>query len=412
MTTSVELRLSRRNSGGRKNKERIILYRIRVGQKQINIETPYSVYPEEWDPRQHAVSEPADGSRSELIGYLNERLRLDITIIRRIIERHKTSALSAEDIQREIVSDMNERKLISFAERICRNLSARGHIRTAETYRASVSSFMHFYRYEREYLPENLSSCPMIDDITPDLIDSYQNYLDMKGLTRNTISFYMRTLRAIYNRAADLDIIDQRRPFRNAFTGICRTAKRALPTDIIRRIKKLDLSGNRELEFARDLFILSFCLRGMSFIDMAFLRKTDLRHGQLTYSRRKTGQTLTIAWTSEMREFTRKYVSRHHHYLLPIIPPGCISERSAYKNAGYRINRALHRIGRILGINTPLTLYVARHSWASAAKSKGIPLGVISEGMGHDSEKTTRIYLSTLDNSAIDRANRLILRSI
>lgn len=411
MMTSVEL-MTRRNSEKSKSKERKIFFRIKLGQKQIVIESPYCLLSDEWDRQHSVVGTPSDESRAKFIGYINERLRLDIAIIRGIIDRHATSTITVDDLKREIIADTEARKLIPFVGRISDNLSLREHIRTAETYRASVSSFMHFYREERAFLPENLRSCPMIDDLTSDLIDSYQSYLTDKGLTRNTISFYMRTLRAIYNRAADLDIIDQRRPFRNVFTGICRTTKRALPSDIIRRIKKLDLSGNSELEFARDLFILSFCLRGMSFIDMAFLRKSDLRHGQLTYSRRKTGQTLTIAWTSEMREFTKKYTSKHPCYLLPIIPPGCRRERSAYKNAGYRINSSLHRIGHMLGLVTPLTLYVARHSWASVAKAKGIPLGLISEGMGHDSEKTTRIYLSTLDNSAIDRANRLILRSI
>lgn len=409
--TSVEL-TTRKNTEKKKFKERKIYYRIKLGQKQIVMESPYCLLSDEWDRQHSVVGFPSDRSRSKLIEYINERLRLDIAIIRGIIDRHATSTFTIDDIQREVIADTESRKLIPFVDRINKNLSLREHIRTAETYRASVNSFMHFYREARSFLPENLRSCPMIDDLTPDLIDSYQNYLIDKGLTRNTVSFYMRTLRAIYNRAADLDIIEQRRPFRNAFTGICRTTKRALPSDIIRRIKKLDLSDDRELEFARDLFILSFCLRGMSFIDMAFLRKTDLRHGQLTYSRRKTGQTLTIAWTSEMREFTKKYASGHPDYLLPIIPPGCRRERSAYKNAGYRINRSLHRIGRMIGLVSPLTLYVARHSWASVAKAKGIPLGLISEGMGHDSEKTTRIYLSTLDNSAIDRANRLILRSI
>ena len=84
----------------------------------------------------------------------------------------------------------------------------------------------------------------------------------------------------------------------------------------------------------------------------------------------------------------------------------------AYRNAGYSINRSLKRVGRMAGLEIPLTLYVARHSWASAAKAKGVPVGVISEGMGHDNEATTRIYLASLDTSAVDRANALILRGL
>ena len=70
------------------------------------------------------------------------------------------------------------------------------------------------------------------------------------------------------------------------------------------------------------------------------------------------------------------------------------------------------QIAKMVGVQIPLTLYVARHSWASAAKAKGIPLSVISEGMGHDSEATTQIYLASLDTSVVDRANSLILKSL
>ena len=79
---------------------------------------------------------------------------------------------------------------------------------------------------------------------------------------------------------------------------------------------------------------------------------------------------------------------------------------------GYNINHSLKAVAKVVGVTIPLTLYVARHSWASIAKSKGIPLSVISEGMGHDNEATTQIYLASLDTSAVDKANSLILKSI
>jgi integrase len=98
-------------------------------------------------------------------------------------------------------------------------------------------------------------------------------------------------------------------------------------------------------------------------------------------------------------------------YLLPVIQPGT-DERRQYKNASARINKHLRKIGEMVGLSTPLTMYVSRHSWASAAKEKKIPLSVISEGLGHDSELTTRIYLASLDTAEIDRANSLILRAL
>ena len=84
----------------------------------------------------------------------------------------------------------------------------------------------------------------------------------------------------------------------------------------------------------------------------------------------------------------------------------------AYRNAGYNINHNLKHVAKIIGLSIPLTLYVARHSWASAAKSKGIPLSVQSEGMGNGNIATTQIYLASLDTSVIDRANSIILSSL
>lgn len=166
------------------------------------------------------------------------------------------------------------------------------------------------------------------------------------------------------------------------------------------------------LDFARDMFLISFYLRGMSFIDMAFLRKADLVNGYITYRRRKTGQQLIIEWTKEMQFILDKYPDNVTDYLLPIIKNPGTNEIYTYRNVGYNINHNLKKIAQMVGISIPLTLYVARHSWASAAKAKGIPISIISEGMGHDSETTTQIYLASLDSSVVDKANSLILKSL
>lgn len=208
------------------------------------------------------------------------------------------------------------------------------------------------------------------------------------------------------------DIIENRSPFRHVYTGIDKTVKRALPLSTIKKIKSLDLSLTPTLDYARDMFMMSFYLRGMSFIDMAFLKKFDLKNGYVTYRRHKTGQQLIIEWTKEMQLIVDKYPENETEYLLPIIRKSGRNERCAYRNAAYNINHNLKQIAEMVGVNIPLTLYVARHSWGSAARAKGIPLSVISEGMGHDSEATTQIYLASLDTSVVDKANSLILKSL
>ena len=223
----------------------------------------------------------------------------------------------------------------------------------------------------------------------------------------------MRILRAVYNRAVEKELTEQRHPFKHVYTGIDKTVKRAVPLKAIKRIKELDLTMKPHLDYARDMFLFSFYTRGMSFIDMAYLKKSDLKNGILTYRRRKTGQQLTVKWENCMEEIVTKYAGRSvTQYLLPIITDPLTDERKQYRNAIFRVNTALKEVARLADLQIPLTMYCARHGWASVAKSKNIPLSVISEGMGHDSEKTTRIYLASLDTSVVDRANSLILKSL
>ncbi len=113
-----------------------------------------------------------------------------------------------------------------------------------------------------------------------------------------------------------------------------------------------------------------------------------------------------------MQEIIDKYDIANTPYLLPIIKNMDVDARRQYKSTAHLVNDKLRRLGEQLGLSIPLTTYVARHGWASIARSKNIPLAIISEAMGHDSEKTTRIYLASLDTSAVDKANRQILKSL
>lgn len=366
--------------------------------------TDYKIFPSEWDCKRSAIVIATDSERKQLLQSIRSRIRRDverITKICHILEANRV-VFNTDDVIDEFNCYVEEYSLFNFMENIIAKLRHNGKVRTAETYRATLNSFKRF----RE--DEDI----MIDCITADMMESYEAWLRNRGLIPNTVSFYTRILRAVYNRAVEQDIIENRNPFRHVYTGIDKTVKRALPLAVIKQIKALDLSVQSKLDYARDIFMISFFLRGMSFIDMAFLRKTDLRNGYVTYRRRKTGQKLVIEWTKEMQAIRDKYPDNTSDYLLPIIKTPTPNERSTYRNVGYAINHNLKIIAEKVGITIPLTLYVARHSWASAAKAKGIPLSVISEGMGHDSEATTQIYLSSLDNTVVDRANAQILKDL
>ena len=302
-----------------------------------------------------------------------------------------------------IVSDRSEDYLFKFMEHVIFGLKAVGKIRTSETYTATLRSLKRFFN-NKDIRLEALNSDRMME---------YEAYLKANGVSSNTSSFYMRNLRAVYNRAVEKNLTVQRFPFKHVYTGVDKTVKRAIPAKLIRQIKHMDLSGSPSLDFARDMFLFSFYTRGMSFVDMAYLRKKNLCNGVLSYHRRKTGQKLTIKWENCMQDLLDKYDTSCSDYLLPIIHlQSTIDERSQYLYASHKINKCLKIIGEKLNLPLPLTMYVSRHSWASIAKSMNVPLSVISEGMGHDSEATTRIYLASLSTAAVDRANRKILKSL
>ncbi|MZK05319.1 tyrosine-type recombinase/integrase, partial [Enterobacter hormaechei] len=250
------------------------------------------------------------------------------------------------------------------------------------------------------------------DEVDSDLMIEYETYLKSRGVCPNTSSYYMRGLRAIYNRAVEKGMTVQRDPFKYVYTGIGKTVKRAVPLKVIRRIRDMDLALFPAMDFARDIFMFSFYTRGMSFIDMAYLKKKDLQNGILSYRRQKTGQQLFVKWEKPMQEIVDKYDTVSTPYLLPVIKDMNADARRQYKNAAHLVNDKLKKLGVRLGLDIPLTSYVARHGWASIARSRNIPLATISEAMGHDSEKTTRIYLASLDTSSVDKANSQILKAL
>lgn len=384
--------------------EGTIYYQIIHERKVRQLLSDYKVFPSEWDESRSMVTTTQKSERKAFILSIRERIRWDVERLSKIDKKLDTNGLTytADDVIDEFNRYANEYSLFNFMESIIVKLKQNGKVRTSETYKSALNSFKKFRKDEDI----------MLDCLTSKIMEAYEAWHKGRGVAPNTISFYTRILRAVYNRAIEDDIIENRNPFRHVYTGVDKTVKRALPLPVIKKIKTLDLSLNPSLDYARDMFLMSFYLRGMSFIDMAFLKKTDLKNGYVTYRRRKTGQQLIIEWTKEMQMILDKYPENATDYLLPIIKNPGTNERCTYRNVGYNINHNLKIIAQMVGIQVSLTLYVARHSWASAAKAKGIPLSVISEGMGHDSEATTQIYLASLDTSVVDRANSLILKSL
>lgn len=291
---------------------------------------------------------------------------------------------------------------LAFAELLAEETAAFGNLRKSLRYRTAIRSL-------RRYLDgrKDLGWRKFNDQ----LIAGYETYLRRTGLCPNTTSFYMRTLRSIFNVAASRGLTRTSSPFSRVYTGIDCTRKRAIDIDALHLIHRIPLDDAPGIDFARDMFIFSFCTRGMPFIDIAYLRRSNLREGKIVYLRHKTGQPLAVAIEPVVKKIIDKYNDPASPWLFPVFTGCGAGERemlARYNSVYHRVRRNLERLRLRLGLDTKITTYVARHSWASIARKIDIPVGVISEALGHDSESTTRIYLATLDTARIDRANHLI----
>ena len=387
-------------------KEGSLVFQIIHGRSVRRITSEYKIFACEWDKDNgRIILPPPLSSRYEYMASVKSGLQWQLDRLRRMTEESEKTT-GTIDID-EIVSGFSpyidtQNSVFNFIRWQIRHKRQLGKVRSSETYRSMLNSLTHF-RNGRDMT---------FDMVDGGLMELYEAWMLKAGLTRNTTSFYMRILRTNYKLAVEKGLTADRHPFRHVYCGMDKTVKRSVPLEVIRKIKELDLSRKPGLDFARDMFIFSFCTRGMSFIDMAYLKKTDLGNGCLTYRRKKTGQLLTMEWTKQMQEITDKYRTNPTQYLLTIITREDGSERRQYQNMMRKINRHLKDIARLAGLPVPLSMYYSRHSWATIARGKDVPLAVISEALGHDSETTTQIYLDSIKSSEVDKANRMILEGL
>lgn len=385
-------------------KEGTIYYQIIQNRVIRQLKTDYRIFTDEWNSdKECLILNTVDMMRYDYLSLIQQNIEWDNRRFQHIIQRLSSSNLqfNADTVVKEFQNKSSDITLFNRMQNTISKLWKQGQYRTSETYTATLNSFREFRNGKDLYFEE----------MDSDLLLSYEYYLKAKSLSPNTISFYMKRLRAVYNKAVDDGFAENKNPFKRVITSSEKTVKRAIPVKYIRKLKDLDLSHSVSKSFARDMFLFSFYTRGMSFVDMAYLQKKDLKGKVLTYRRKKTGQLLSVRWEHCMQEIVDRYSSPGMSpYLLAIINNLDGDIRKQYRNVQSLINRNLKAIGDSINITIPLTMYVARHSWASIARNEGIPVSVISEGMGHDSEKTTQIYLASLETQVIDKANRKILK--
>jgi len=228
------------------------------------------------------------------------------------------------------------------------------------------------------------------------------------------LGVYMRTLRAVYNRAIKDKLVNpEHYPFKDYKIKSADTERRALSEADFLKFKTLDLPPH--LEKARDYFLASFYMRGMNHIDMANLKIANIEgdFDRIRYQRRKTGKHFSIKISDPLKTILLKYIenpSDPDAYIFPILYPGMSEERKfeTTKNNRQRLNKKLKEIAKLHHLDS-FTIYAARHTYATMGKRKGVPTAVIQESLGHKTEAITQTYLNSFENSVVDEYDKLIM---
>ena len=378
-----------------------LVFQIIHRRKKKLIYSPYKLFLTEFDEKNQKVRITSDSTKP-----LKEIRSINNAIVRqrKDIEKHieelekKKEIYTVEDILFRYRTEHNPLSLLNYIDSQILRKRQLGKDGTAAAYQSTRTSIATLIG-QREFSIRDLNSA---------FLREYEQFLRCRSVCNNTICFYMRNLKSLYNQAiADGHQLPKENPFKNIHVTPRKTVKRALSKELLRRMVELDFTHKKHLELARDIFLFSFYSRGMSFIDIIFLKRPK---SMIDYHRKKTNQSLHISLTPQLVGLIEKYRSESE-YVFPILDPNSpIALYKQYRLALERVNRNLKQIGNLLELEINLTTYVARHSWATQAKKGGAPIAVISEGLGHTSEQTTRIYLKEFDQRVVDELNETVSR--
>ncbi|RGK25801.1 tyrosine-type recombinase/integrase [Bacteroides intestinalis] len=292
-------------------------------------------------------------------------------------------------------------------------LKREGKFPAMHVYACTLRSYEKFCAEERH--PKNATASLSMQEIfTPERLREYEDWLAGQQSSPNTISTYMRTLQAVYNRWMSPGI-EGYNPvlFKDVYTKVESRTKRALTAEQMEQLRNTDFSVlTLRQQQVLTYFLLMFMLRGMPFIDLAHLRKSDLRNRRITYRRHKTGKLMVVDVPPDAMRLLQKYRDKtDSEYLFPLLHGGLFMEEHhhRYQETLRHFNRELARLMKQLLPGVSVSSYTARHTWATLAYHSGVPVGLISQSLGHSSIRVTMTYLKPFDAEVIDRINRQVI---
>lgn len=300
----------------------------------------------------------------------------------------------------------NKKKFNEFMTKVISELKEEERYATAHIHQSALNAFTDFCKSKNIFFNQ-------VNRVT---LKKFESHLRNKQLSWNTVSTYMRALRSDYNKAVDQNLAqDNSRLFRHVFTGVKNNVKRALEPEEMNKL----LYGTppkalpQELEQCRAWANLTFQLRGMPFVDLAHLHKSDLQGNTLSYLRCKTGSEIVVDIPPSAIELINKYQTTDPDspYLLPILSGKVTGEKkyTEYQLVLRNMNYNLMRLATKCGVTAKVSSYTTRHTWATLAKYCNFSEQLICDAMGHSSVKVTETYLKSFKGEEISKANMTII---
>ncbi|MFN8301933.1 MAG: site-specific integrase [Saprospiraceae bacterium] len=397
MNTSVVISLDTRRR--KKDGACPLVLRLTHHRKTTSISLGYSIPASEWDEKRRRIKPTSAiiDSVTRLNNLLEKKKSDALGIITKMEEEGKLTSLSTSDLRALIDGQAEAHPTVfAFTEGLIEQLLKARKIGNARVYK-NVLGALKTYRKWKDM---------RFEEITYRFLKDYEAYFLGQGFHLNGLSFNMRTLRSIYNKALKEGVVEKNHyPFQQYKIKKEATVKRAIDQDALKRIVQIQLEPDHQCFHARNFFLASFMMYGMSFVDMAFLKKKDIVGDRIRYRRQKTGRLYDLKMTDNLREIFAFYLKdkTEEDFIFPFIRRELLLEQHKDLHQARKMyNKALKKLANLCDIEEHVTSYVSRHSFATHAMMNAVPLNVISAMLGHNSLATTEVYLKSLPSDVMD----------
>jgi integrase len=364
----------------------------------------YSILKKDWNASGQQIKPSCKtvGNVHRVNALLNKEKQKALDLFTQLQAEGRLETLSFGEIKQMMQGQGSTLMTLAYGQEVIDQMKEAGKHGNARVYKTMLRSIASFAD-EKDFPLSQLSYR---------WLKKYESWYLGKGNSVNGLSVSLRTLRALFNRAIKEKRVDAKYyPFNDYQIKQEETRKRALSLDELQKIRKFEPQTDRQRR-AKDYFLLSFYLMGASFVDLAFLRGKNIIGGRIEYKRRKTGRLHSIPISAAVQEILDRYLKdkKGDDFILNVVTsPDPAKQGVQVRDELRRYNRTLKEMATLCGIESHLTSYAARHSYATIAKYKGVPTAVISEALGHKSESITQVYLASFDKDVLDKYHNMII---